>query len=87
MPTLGSLSVCLPLPCKQAKLIRRHGPWKHLEDVEFAPLEGVDWCNHRRLLGPPGRTVGIGHSPSAECEEVSYRQMSLAENKGLEEPT
>ena len=33
------------------ELIYRQGPWRGLEDVEFATLEYVDWFNHRRLHG------------------------------------
>jgi transposase InsO family protein len=29
---------------------RRRGPWRGLQDVEFATLEWVDWFNNRRLL-------------------------------------
>ena len=32
----------------------RRGPWRHLEAVEFATLEWVDWFNNRRLLEPIG---------------------------------
>jgi putative transposase len=46
------------------ELIKKHGPWKTLEDVEFATLEWVDWFNHRRLLG------SIGDIPPAELEEI-----------------
>ena len=28
-------------------VIRQRGPWRHLEAVEFATLEWVDWFNHR----------------------------------------
>jgi len=47
--------------------IRRRGPWKRLEDVEFATLEWVDWFNHRRLLEP------FGDVPPAEFE-ARYHQ-------------
>jgi putative transposase len=33
------------------ELIYRHGPWRGLDDVEFATLGYVDWFNHRRLHG------------------------------------
>lgn len=33
------------------ELIRKKGPWKNLDDVEYATLEWVDWFNHRRLFG------------------------------------
>jgi transposase InsO family protein len=48
--------------------IRRHGPWRSLEAVEFATLEWVDWFNHRRLLEP------IGNIPPAEAEARYYAQ-------------
>ena len=46
----------------KTEVIRRRGPWRSLEAVEFATLEWVHWFNHRRLLGP------IGHVPPAEAE-------------------
>ena len=46
----------------KAEVIRRRGPWKTPEAVEFATLEWVDWFNHRRLLEP------IGGIPPAEAE-------------------
>ena len=46
----------------KTKVIRRRGPWRSLEAVEFATLEWVDWFNHRRLLEP------IGNMPPAEAE-------------------
>jgi putative transposase len=52
----------------KTELIRKHRPWRHLEEVEFATLKWVDWFNHRRLLEP------IGDIPPAEYEEVYYRQ-------------
>jgi putative transposase len=35
----------------KAELIRHQGPWRGLDDVEFATLAYVDWFNHRRLHG------------------------------------
>ena len=52
----------------KTELIRRRGPWRGLDDVEFATLEWVDWFNHRRLHGE------IGMIPPAELEERHYRQ-------------
>jgi putative transposase len=51
----------------KTELIRRRGPWKGLDEVEYATLEWVDWFNHRRLLQP------IGHVPPAEFE-AAYHQ-------------
>jgi transposase InsO family protein len=41
----------------KTELVRRRGPWRGLDEVEYATLEWVDWFNHRRLLEP------IGHVP------------------------
>ena len=48
----------------KAEVIRHRGPWRNLEDVEFATLEWVDWFNNRRLFGP------IGNIPPAEFEAL-----------------
>ena len=53
----------------KTEVIRRRGPWKNIEDVEYATLEWVDWFNHRRLLEP------FGNVPPAEYEMVYYRQL------------
>ena len=52
----------------KTELIRRQGPWKTVDDVEYATLHWVDWFNHRRLLAP------IGHIPPAELEAAYYHQ-------------
>ena len=52
----------------KTEVIRKRGPWKNLDDVEYATLEWVDWYNHRRLLGP------IGDIPPAEKEQQYYLQ-------------
>ena len=56
----------------KAEVIRRKGPWRTLEAVEFATLTWVDWFNHRRLLGP------IGFVPPAEYEAHYYAQTAVA---------
>ena len=62
----------------KTEVIRRRGPWRSLEDVEFATLEWVAWFNHRRLLEP------IGHVPPAEHEQAYYgRQQAPAELAAL----
>ena len=50
----------------KTEVIRRLGPWRNGEDVEFATLEWVWWFNYHRLLEP------IGHVPPAEYEEAYY---------------
>lgn len=52
----------------KTEVIRNRGPWRGVDDVEYATLEWVDWFNHRRLLEP------IGHVPPAEYELAYYRQ-------------
>ena len=52
----------------KTEVIRRRGPWRSLEDVEFATLEWVWWFNYHRLLEP------IGHIPPVEHEEAYYRR-------------
>jgi transposase InsO family protein len=51
----------------KTEVIRRRGPWRHVEAVEFATLEWVDWFNNRRLLEP------IGNMPPVEYEEAYYQ--------------
>lgn len=51
----------------KTEVIRRCGPWRNIDEVEFAVLEWVDWFNNRRLLEP------LGYVPPAEYEAVYYR--------------
>ena len=62
----------------KAEVIWPNGPWRSLEEVEFATLEWVDWFNNRRLLEP------IGDIPPAEFEAMYYeRQEGSAREAGL----
>jgi putative transposase len=54
----------------KTEAIRRRGPWRHVEAVEFATLEWVDWFNHRRLLEP------VGNIPPAEAEARYHAQIA-----------
>jgi putative transposase len=56
----------------KTEVIRRLGPWRSLEAVEFATLAWVDWFNTRRLLEP------IGYLPPAEYEARYYQQVAVA---------
>lgn len=51
----------------KTEVIRRRGPWRNVEAVEFATLEWVAWFNNQRLLGP------IGEIPLVELEQAYYR--------------
>jgi putative transposase len=53
----------------KTEVIRRRGPWRSLEAVEYATLDRVDWYNTRRLLEP------IGDIPPAEAEARYYERL------------
>jgi putative transposase len=65
----------------KTELIRRRGPWKGIDDGEFATLEWVDWFNHRRLLEP------IGHVPPAEFEANYWSRKDSGEPATLRHPS
>lgn len=56
----------------KAEMVFHEGPWKGLEDVEWATLTYVEWFNNRRLHGE------IGMLPPAELEQSYYAQLQLA---------
>ena len=75
-PSVGSVGDCYDNALAETinglfktEVIRRSGPWRSLEAVEFATLEWVDWFNHRRLLEP------IGNIPPAEAEARYYAEL------------
>jgi len=53
----------------KTEVIWPRGPWKNIDEVEYATLEWVDWFNNRRLLEP------IGDIPPAEFEQAYYDQL------------
>jgi putative transposase len=55
----------------KTELIRHRGPWRGLEDVEYATLEYIDWFNYRRLHGE------LGMVTPAEFE-AAYQQATPA---------
>ena len=60
----------------KTELIRRRGPWRKPDQVEFATLEYIDWFNNRRLHGE------IGYVPPTEFEEVFYASKTEEGIKG-----
>jgi putative transposase len=48
----------------KTEVIHPNGPWRNVDEVEFATLTWVDWFNNRRLLEP------IGNIPPAEFEAL-----------------
>ena len=55
----------------KTEVIRRRGPWPHLEAVEFATLEWVDWL-------PSAVTRTDWRHPPAEYEARYYAQRAAA---------
>jgi len=54
----------------KTELIRRRGPWRNIDAVEYAVLAWVDWFNNRRLLEP------LDYVPPSEYEAAYYRAQS-----------
>jgi putative transposase len=64
----------------KAELVRRHGPWRTVEQLELATLDWVDWYNQRRLHS------WCGHIPPAEYEAIYYnRNRPPDEDDGMQE--
>ncbi len=59
----------------KTELVRNRGPWRGLEDLEYATLEWVDWFNNRRLF------EAHGHIPPAEYEADHYRYQESSGQK------
>ncbi|MEW1955929.1 IS3 family transposase [Terrabacter sp. NPDC080008] len=52
----------------KTELIKRRGPWRTVDHVEYATAEWVDWFNHRRLY------AYCGDVSPAELEAAYYAQ-------------
>ena len=50
----------------KTELIKRHGPWRNADEVEYATAEWVDWYNYRRLY------QYCGDIPPVEYENLYY---------------
>ena len=59
------------------ELIKPHGPWRSLAEIELATAEWVDWYNATRLHS------AIGHVPPAEYESMYYAQHQPREVVGV----
>ena len=53
----------------KTEVIRKRGPWKDIDKVEYATLSWVDWFKNRGLPEP------IGNIPLAEYELMYYQQL------------
>lgn len=58
------------------ELIYPQGPWRGIDDVEFATMTYVDWFNHRRLHGEI--TDDTSYTTPAEFEAAYYSQNPTA---------
>lgn len=58
----------------KTEVTHRRGPWKNVDEVEYATLEWVGWFNHRCLLEP------IGNVPPAELEAADDRRQEESAN-------
>ena len=58
-----------PVRAPRTTAIRHRGPWKNIDEVEYATLDWVDWFNNRRILEP------IGNNPPTEYELMYYQQI------------
>ena len=61
----------------KTEVIRRRGPWRSIDDIEFSTLEWVHWFNTTRLLEP------IGNIPPAEHEANYYAALGQLQLPGL----
>ena len=62
----------------KTEVVRKDGPWKGVDDVEFATLDWIAWFNDQRLCGL------VGDIPPAELEQMYYRkQQSGLSETGL----
>lgn len=57
-------------------MIYNLGPWKGLEDVDYATLEWVEWYNSTRLMEPLGYVPPSGY-------EAPYHLVQAAEPAGI----
>jgi putative transposase len=60
----------------KTELIKPHGPWRTIDQLEYALFEYLDWWNHRRLHGQ------IAMVPPAEAEATHYRQSQPLDRAG-----
>lgn len=53
----------------RTEVIRRRGPWRNLESVEYATLQWVDWIDNRRLLEPIANIWPAGRERAYYAQE------------------
>ena len=77
----------------KTEVIRHAGPWRSLDDVEYATLEWVAWFNTCRLLEPlgylpPADAVCATRwaAPRSSSAAGALNQLSLRRTRGDSEP-
>jgi hypothetical protein len=70
----------------KAEEIYRRGPWKGLEDVEFATLEWVAWYNGRRLLAPLGCVPPVEFEQAYHDRQAAPAELAVLVTRSLENP-
>ena len=63
------------------ELIYPQGPWRGLDDVEFATMTYVDWFNHRRVHS--GITDDASYTTPAEHETAFYNQPTATAERAV----
>ncbi|MGI8682135.1 MAG: integrase core domain-containing protein [Mycobacteriales bacterium] len=63
----------------KAQLFKTRGPWRTLDQIEYALFDYIDWWNHRRLHGE------IGMIPPVEAEDAYYRQTQPLQTAGSQQ--
>lgn len=56
----------------KTEVIKKHAPWRTVDEVELATARWVEWWNHRRLLEP------IGDVPPAEFEAAYHAKQAAS---------
>lgn len=77
-PSVGSVGDPSTFGLSKTELIRRHGPWHSLDEVDLATCEYIDWSryagDHHRLHGQNG------HIAQAEAETNHYHHTKPTRN-------
>jgi putative transposase len=63
----------------KTEMVHREGPWRGVDDLEYATLDWVHWFNTNRLHS------AIGYLPPIEYEEQYYRQINPQQHTPLGE--
>ena len=61
----------------KTEVIHHDGPWRSLDDVDYATLEWVAWFNTCRLMEP------LGYVPPAEYEDQFDRLVTAPATAGV----